>query len=266
MVDINKDKMSLSDVIDIELFREIVGANAMRNVVIATSKWSNLVSGKVGEQRVQQLSSEKNFFGELLQGGASMAHLKQTEDYPKIVETILKGNKPALLRLQEEVVDEKKTLIETAAGSVIGRDLNRRNQEIENRLGKLKQQDEQNRPTKYNVDDARDTSHHPIDIVRRDQTEQARLNRQARIQDYEQVKMQLEEALARMNRNGEQIRKIAAKLTIFGVAVAVAAVAAEAGVVVVAVVATGLAVATAAPLVLTGMAAGGIAAVARSLF
>jgi hypothetical protein len=209
MFDVNTPKMSLSDVIDIEMFREMVGRDAMKNVVIATNKWDDLASHERGERRVQQFLSDQNFFRELCEGGASVWHLKRKEDPRKLVEDILRRNMPVTLQIQREVVDENKSLIDTAAGSVIGRDLDRKTQEVQSRLGKLKQdkqRDEQNQQIEDNDGGAKKTNHPSVTLDKSDPAERARRKRNAEIRSCEELGAEIQQAEARMNRNGQQLQ------------------------------------------------------------
>jgi hypothetical protein len=210
MVNVSTDKMSHSDVIDIEAFREMVGSDAMKNVVIVTNKWGALTSHEVGERRVKQLLDHKDFFAQACEDGASVWHLKHKEDTRKLVEDILTRNMPVTLQIQREVVDEKRSLIDTAAGNVVGSDLDRKTKEVQHRLAKLKQskqRDEQSQQAGHGDDGPRGIGHPINDVDKSYLAEQDRRRRKldADIRALEDLEEGLKKIRERMNQNSEQL-------------------------------------------------------------
>jgi len=96
------------------MFGKLCGDDAIKNVILATTKWSHIV-GDVGKQREEQLS--KMYWKRMLDQGSGMAQFRAT---PKsawdIVGLILKKKEVYALLIQEELVDLQKRLPETEAG------------------------------------------------------------------------------------------------------------------------------------------------------
>ena len=83
--------------------------------------WGN-VSRDVDEARENELSGKT--FKPALDKGAQMArHHNNTQSAHNIVRRIMK-NRPEVLQIQRELVDEQKDIVDTAAGQAINRELN----------------------------------------------------------------------------------------------------------------------------------------------
>ena len=105
------------------MFRKLCGETTLKNVVLVTNMW-NGVSPKDDEDRESQLSGK--FFKPVLDKGAQMVrHHGTTQSAHDIVRKIIK-NHPAALGIQEELVDQGKEIVDTAAGEAVSRELNER--------------------------------------------------------------------------------------------------------------------------------------------
>ena len=104
-----------------DMFRKLCGDTALKNVVLVTNMWGE-VSRDIGEAREGELSSE--FFKSALHKGAKMVrHHNTIESAHKIIRMIAE-NPPVVLRIQRELVDERRDIVNTAAGQAINRELN----------------------------------------------------------------------------------------------------------------------------------------------
>lgn len=104
-----------------KMFRELCGDKTLKNVVLVTNMWGE-VSLEVGESREDELSS--NFFKPVIEKDAQMArHHNTAESAHDIIRMIMK-NRPVVLQIQRELVDEHKDIIDTAAGEAINKELN----------------------------------------------------------------------------------------------------------------------------------------------
>ena len=102
------------------MFRELCGQLAMGNVLLVTNMWKE-DSLDVNEARERELSGR--FFKSVLDKGARMVrHLDTTQSAHDIIR-ILMMNRPVALRIQRELVDERKDLVNTAAGRAVNREL-----------------------------------------------------------------------------------------------------------------------------------------------
>ena len=102
------------------MFRKLCGESTLKNVVFVTNMWK-LDSHDINEAREKELSG--NFFKPALDKGAQIVrHYNTTESAHNIIRGIMK-NRPAVLQIQRELVDEHKDVINTAAGESLNQEL-----------------------------------------------------------------------------------------------------------------------------------------------
>lgn len=103
-----------------QMLRELCGEKTLKNVALVTSMWGK-VSPELGASRERQLKSK--FFKVAIDNGAQMhRHDGTAESALEIIRNILK-NQPAVLKIQEELIDERKEIGETAAGAELNREI-----------------------------------------------------------------------------------------------------------------------------------------------
>ena len=107
------------------MFRKLCGENVLKNVVIVTNRWEE-VDLRVGEAREAELQRGDLFFKPVLAEGARMARHDGTTPSAKRIIRLLLNNHPLPLRIQEELVDEGKRIIETDASEVLEEELQER--------------------------------------------------------------------------------------------------------------------------------------------
>ncbi|KDQ10124.1 hypothetical protein BOTBODRAFT_68830 [Botryobasidium botryosum FD-172 SS1] len=106
---------------NMRMFHKLCGDAVLKNVVLCTTMWS-LVSEEVGAQREAQLKSE--FWQEMIRKGASTARYDGTgQDAQRIISHLMSLGGAPPLRIQEEMVDQGKSLIDTAAGAHINEEI-----------------------------------------------------------------------------------------------------------------------------------------------
>ena len=102
------------------MFRKLCGDSTLKNVVLVTNMWDD-VSPEEGEVRENELASR--FFKPVLEMGAQMVrHRDTTQSTHDIIRRIM-ANHPAALQIQQELVDERRGLANTAAGEVLDQEL-----------------------------------------------------------------------------------------------------------------------------------------------
>ncbi|KAK7032286.1 hypothetical protein VNI00_013245 [Paramarasmius palmivorus] len=105
-----------------KIFRELCGDNTLKNVVIATNMWGG-VDKEIGEAREAQLMKEDKFFKPVLDKGAQIVRHDNTPETARAILLHLVENRPLPLRIQTELIDQRKDLSETAAGAELNREL-----------------------------------------------------------------------------------------------------------------------------------------------
>jgi hypothetical protein len=105
------------------MFHKLCGDDTLKNVVVVTNMWDEVDLAK-GEMREAELKNR--FFKQALDKGAQMVrHDNTVESTCNILRRIIR-NHPLPLRIQRELVDEKKDIGQTAAA-----------QEVESQIQKL---------------------------------------------------------------------------------------------------------------------------------
>ena len=123
------------------MFQELCGFNAMSNVIIVTTMWQKLENQEEGAKREQQLGSRSIFLEKALKGGAQLVrHGQDTRQSARAVISSLLAKDPVTLQIQKEMVDEKKTLTESAAGSQLNSELREQIKKHEAEMKKLQQE------------------------------------------------------------------------------------------------------------------------------
>jgi len=131
---ISDERFTGMDVRNFGVFRKLCGEQTLKNVVIMTNMWSK-VTPEVGEARERQLSTL--FFKPATDKGARfLRHGGSVESAHAVIRAVL-GNQPLALQVQEELVDQHKTLSRTAAGEEIHRALNEDAGKLEQKIKAL---------------------------------------------------------------------------------------------------------------------------------
>ena len=123
-----------------EVFKKICGEDALKNVLLVTSRW-NEVDATLGADRERQL--REKFWAFMIGRGSNISRFHGDEDSAQVLASQLLCKDPIVLELQRELVDEGKNLDETVAGSFVSGDLDRLKKKYEQELAdleKLKQE------------------------------------------------------------------------------------------------------------------------------
>ncbi|KAH8810453.1 P-loop containing nucleoside triphosphate hydrolase protein, partial [Flagelloscypha sp. PMI_526] len=119
------------------MFRKLCGDTTLKNVVIVTNMWGR-VPKEEAEAREAELMNQPNFFKPVLEKGAVMLrHLNTFDSAAAILRRILK-NQPEPLRIQKELVDEKKHLSQTAAGVELNVELEKMKKQHQKEMEQLR--------------------------------------------------------------------------------------------------------------------------------
>ncbi|KAL2671381.1 hypothetical protein Neosp_013967 [[Neocosmospora] mangrovei] len=109
-------RYSGSSVKTFEIFKRICGEEALKNVLLVTSRWNN-IDEALGASRERQL--RESFWAYMLGRGSCMSRFHG--DHPSAVglasQLLIKD--PVVLQLQHEMIDEGKDLNKTSAGSFV---------------------------------------------------------------------------------------------------------------------------------------------------
>lgn len=102
---------------NLDMFRKLCGDDALRNVVLGTTKWGDVTPG-VGEKREKQLRD--TYWKEMVQRGSVImqAHSSSGSAW-EIVNRILGNQVVDFVRIQEELLELQKVIPNTEAGQTL---------------------------------------------------------------------------------------------------------------------------------------------------
>ncbi|KAG5638661.1 hypothetical protein H0H81_011213 [Sphagnurus paluster] len=102
---------------NLEMFRELCGEDAVKNVVLGTTKWDD-VTPEIGNKREEQL--REKYWGHMLTLGSKMSRVENNKEAVwKVIDHILNNQPVDALVIQEELVDHRRIIPETAAGRAL---------------------------------------------------------------------------------------------------------------------------------------------------
>lgn len=104
----------------LEIFKKICGSLALKNVMLVSTRW-NEVDEALGVAREQQLKDD--FWAYMLGHGSTMARFQGSRESAIAIASQLVSRQSIVLELQRELIDERKTLKQTVAGTFVSEDL-----------------------------------------------------------------------------------------------------------------------------------------------
>ncbi|KAH7925409.1 hypothetical protein BV22DRAFT_1129071 [Leucogyrophana mollusca] len=114
--DISQTRMFGTSRKSLTMFRRLCGDDALKNVIIATTKWSE-VDEDVGVDREKELA--RNFWQEVIDHGSRMAQFRDTRDSAWDIVDLVAPVRSLPLQIQTEVVDLGKPIPETDAAHAL---------------------------------------------------------------------------------------------------------------------------------------------------
>lgn len=127
-------RYSRSSVKTFEIFKKICGQSALSNVLLITSRWTE-IDPALGADRERQL--KEKFWAYMLGHGSNISRFHG--DRPSavgLVSQLLQKN-TVVLQLQKELVDEGKQLDDTTAGAYVSDNLDKLRQQYQDELASL---------------------------------------------------------------------------------------------------------------------------------
>jgi len=113
---------------NLKMFKDLVGPDPLRNVILATTRWGQAVRAGEKEQaesKEEQLRTDKDFWAPMVERGSRMARFEDTRDSALQLILSLADQPPVVLQIQSELVDQSKNLIDTAAGNTVNEESKR---------------------------------------------------------------------------------------------------------------------------------------------
>lgn len=98
------------------MFKKLCGDDALRKVVLTTTMWDK-VPQREAENREQELVEAPEFWGFMVSKGSTVyRHNNTVASAVRIIEELVRGNTTVTLDLQNQMVNQKHNLRDTAAG------------------------------------------------------------------------------------------------------------------------------------------------------
>ena len=127
---------------NLNMFQKLCGDSSLQNVVIVTNMWGDVDPG-VGNAREAELMREDIFFKPMLDNGAQVARHNNTIASAESIIRLVLDNHPLPLRIQVELVNERKDISKTSAGEELNRELNAQIRKHQEDMRILKEEMEQ---------------------------------------------------------------------------------------------------------------------------
>jgi len=121
------------------MFKKLCGESTLRNVVVVTNMWGE-VDPWVGDAREAELMNDELFFKPVLDKGARMARHNNTIASAENIIRLVLDNHPLPLRIQVELVNERKDISETGAGEELNVELNAQLRKYQEEIRILKEE------------------------------------------------------------------------------------------------------------------------------
>ncbi|KAG0632786.1 P-loop containing nucleoside triphosphate hydrolase protein [Tuber brumale] len=120
ITDVRMDGSALKN---LRMFQKLCGPGALKNVFLTTTQWSNVIDQGDGENRERALCEEGNFWGTLIKKGATLKRFHGTKESGLELIDKLIPNQQVALDIQDQIVTQKRTIVETDAGQCINAEL-----------------------------------------------------------------------------------------------------------------------------------------------
>ncbi|KAI5990118.1 P-loop containing nucleoside triphosphate hydrolase protein, partial [Pisolithus albus] len=130
-------RMSGTSKRNFRIFRELCGESTLSNVLIVTNMWGS-VDSKIGEERERELATSDKLFKPVLEKGARLLRHDNTEASAHAILRNLISGQTATLAIQHEIVNQRKDLAQTAAGSELTRLLKEQAQRYDDEVTELR--------------------------------------------------------------------------------------------------------------------------------
>ncbi|GJE89958.1 hypothetical protein PsYK624_060730 [Phanerochaete sordida] len=124
------------------MFRHLCGDNTLCNVLIVTNMWSE-VTPERGDAREAELRTGDIFFAPALEAGATLVRHDGTLASAQAVLAHFSDASPRTLLIQQELIDEKKNIIDTSAGLQIAGAIDELRKSYDRQLARIRREFQQ---------------------------------------------------------------------------------------------------------------------------
>lgn len=111
-----------SSVANLKIFQNLCGDDAYKNVLLVTTHWHKGLE-KQSQDRLKELKETGHFFGDMISMGAQLDTFDNTAEDGMRLLNLLVGKQRIPVKLQQEIVEQGLSLVQTSAGKVINKEL-----------------------------------------------------------------------------------------------------------------------------------------------
>ena len=134
---IQDPRMTGSDRMHLNVFKQLTGLENMSHVVLATSFWDVIKNPATGEGRENELLTRKEFWKAMKDAGAEVMRFKNDlATAMEMVRYIVNKNEKTVLKIQKEMETDKKSVRNTQAGQTLEENIDDKVKEAEKKITK----------------------------------------------------------------------------------------------------------------------------------
>ncbi|KAG9092437.1 hypothetical protein FRC06_011921 [Ceratobasidium sp. 370] len=123
-----------------QIFRELCGQKSLSNVLVVTTMWSDPPNNSQ-IKRERQLKEDARYYQPALQAGAQIVRcLRKDPASARDIIRMLVDKNPVVMKVQHELVDEKKGFYTTGAAQVLGKELAEMQKQHEEEMVQIKEE------------------------------------------------------------------------------------------------------------------------------
>ena len=201
-------KMYGSSLRNLKMFRELCGEDPLKSVILATTGWGEAKKADKLDKAMmneKQLQTDPDFWQPLIKRGAAVERFMDTEE--SALEMILKlGNRtPVILKIQRELVDDSKDLIDTSAGQAVNEEIKKLEAKYKAEVLRMQQEiDEAIAAHDEDMREALEESRQAFERRLSEVQEQQRMLQYARRNEQRALQDEIEEMSRELKREAEQ--------------------------------------------------------------
>jgi chromosome segregation ATPase len=203
---ISDDRFGGLAVKNFRMFRELCGEKTLKNVILMTNMWGR-VTLQQGADREQQLKDD--CFKAAIEKGAHICrHYNTPESARKILRTVLE-NKPVVLKIQRELIDEHKEIGETSAGEELNREIRVVVEKYQNEIRELEESmrravEEKDEESRAELEEEKRRVQEEVEKLRKDSGEMKSKFEEARREMEERISARFEGQMRRIQEEYER--------------------------------------------------------------
>ena len=187
------------------MFRELCGEKTLKNVILMTNMWGR-VTPQQGADREEQLKN--NFFKAAIEKGAQICRHNNTPTSARAILRKILENRPSVLKIQRELIDEHKDIGQTGAGRELDREIREVVEKYQNEIKELeenmrKAMDAKDEESREELEEEKKRLQEEMDKLRKDSAEMRSTFEEARREMEERISTRFEERLRRLREEYE---------------------------------------------------------------